>query len=459
LERDVSTDPATEVVSTIIPFKNGRALAAYYCGVFSFIPCAGLLLGPAAFVLGILGLRFLKSHPGAHGTGHAIAGIIMGLLTSVGNWGGVIAILVMGGLAYFSGTTTTRTLGGPVAVKKTPSNQDQPQGKDQIVNNGQPLFSANSDLLHPNQQLTIPPEPGRVAALRMGQKILALAFSPDGKTLAVATPVDLKLWSLKDSSYRTIPVVAPSLAFSPDGKHLAVGREKPMAAIELYNPQTAQVEQKVFEGKADETAERMTFSPDGTHFVATRGTTFDVWETATWTKRNHAFNSPEKLVVALTFDPRNVKTLLVSMDSGVLFIDVTTMRQQFLIKGEPPGTGTAAVALSPDSKTVATGAFWGDIDLLDVSQRKFLRRVPSQKGRITSLTFTADGKALVSTCFFEGVVKVVDVTNRKELSKRKTDPESKGITAATLSPDGRRLVVAGDSGIVSVWDFLALQNP
>src|SRR6266849_3522305 len=56
-------------VSTIIPYKNGMALAAYYCGVFILIPCLGGLLGPAAFILGILGLRFVKKNPTAHGTG------------------------------------------------------------------------------------------------------------------------------------------------------------------------------------------------------------------------------------------------------------------------------------------------------------------------------------------------------------------------------------------------------
>jgi predicted Zn finger-like uncharacterized protein len=89
-------------VSTIIPYKNGRALAAYYCGVFSFIPCAGNLLGPAAFILGILGMRYVKAHPEAKGTGHAIAGIIMGALTTLFYWGLIVAVLAMGGIAAVS---------------------------------------------------------------------------------------------------------------------------------------------------------------------------------------------------------------------------------------------------------------------------------------------------------------------------------------------------------------------
>jgi phage FluMu protein Com len=41
--RDIRRDPAGEAVSTLIPYKNAKALIAYYLGVFSFIPCLGRL--------------------------------------------------------------------------------------------------------------------------------------------------------------------------------------------------------------------------------------------------------------------------------------------------------------------------------------------------------------------------------------------------------------------------------
>src|SRR5579872_1302211 len=107
--RNIRQDPTTEAVSTLIPYKNARALIAYYLGVFSFIPCAGHLLGPAALILGILGLRRVKAHPTAKGTGHAIAGIVMGSLTTLGYWGLTVLILVMGGVAAL----TTKSTGPP----------------------------------------------------------------------------------------------------------------------------------------------------------------------------------------------------------------------------------------------------------------------------------------------------------------------------------------------------------
>jgi hypothetical protein len=90
-DEDYAQDNAASI---IIPYKNGMALAAYYCGVFSLIPCAGGLLGPAAFILGILGLRFARKNPTAHGTGHAIAGIVLGGITGLAHIGLGVVFLI-----------------------------------------------------------------------------------------------------------------------------------------------------------------------------------------------------------------------------------------------------------------------------------------------------------------------------------------------------------------------------
>jgi hypothetical protein len=90
-------------ISTLIPYTNGRALGAYYCGVFAIIPCAGLILGPIALILGVLGLRFANEHPTAKGKGHAIAGIVLGLLTTIVNWGGALFGIIMIALAGAGG--------------------------------------------------------------------------------------------------------------------------------------------------------------------------------------------------------------------------------------------------------------------------------------------------------------------------------------------------------------------
>jgi Domain of unknown function (DUF4190) len=97
--REEDEEYADDGVSSLIPYKNGRALASYYCGVFSIIPCLGLVLGPLALIFGIQGLRLVNKHPTAKGTAHAWVGIVLGTLTLLANWITFIAVVALGGFA------------------------------------------------------------------------------------------------------------------------------------------------------------------------------------------------------------------------------------------------------------------------------------------------------------------------------------------------------------------------
>ncbi len=95
----------------IVPYRNPLALFAYYCVFLGFIIgigaitavviyaqrtvlsekdinfgkmvinigfIAGMIVELAAFLMGIFGLLYVRSHPTARGTGHAILGVILG---------------------------------------------------------------------------------------------------------------------------------------------------------------------------------------------------------------------------------------------------------------------------------------------------------------------------------------------------------------------------------------------
>jgi hypothetical protein len=93
-DEDVERVRRRDPVESLIPYRNPMALAGYYVGVFSFIPCFGALLGPLAVVFGCLGVRYRKRNPTAGGLGHAITGIVLGSLTTLANWGVSIAVAI-----------------------------------------------------------------------------------------------------------------------------------------------------------------------------------------------------------------------------------------------------------------------------------------------------------------------------------------------------------------------------
>lgn len=78
----------------LIPYKNGAALAGYYVGIFSLIPVFGLILGPIAVVLGILGLRAVRRRPIVKGTAHAVVALVLGGLVTIGHIAAIVAMIV-----------------------------------------------------------------------------------------------------------------------------------------------------------------------------------------------------------------------------------------------------------------------------------------------------------------------------------------------------------------------------
>jgi hypothetical protein len=90
--------PEGDATGGLIPYKNAKALTAYYLGVFSLIPCLGIILGPIAIILGFLGLAHAKKHPEARGQAHAIVGIVLGGLVLAGHVA-LVALGLVGGFA------------------------------------------------------------------------------------------------------------------------------------------------------------------------------------------------------------------------------------------------------------------------------------------------------------------------------------------------------------------------
>ena len=91
-------DTQGDATGGVIPYKNPKALIAYYLGILSGLPIIGLPLGIAAFVLGILGLRDRRRNPAIKGSIHAGIGIGCGgffaLLWGLAVVGFIVAIVV-----------------------------------------------------------------------------------------------------------------------------------------------------------------------------------------------------------------------------------------------------------------------------------------------------------------------------------------------------------------------------
>jgi hypothetical protein len=74
-----------DVTGGVIPYKNPKALTAYYIGIVSLLCCfAGLPVGIVAVVLGIMGLNARAANPVIKGSVHAWIGIVLGMISTLG---------------------------------------------------------------------------------------------------------------------------------------------------------------------------------------------------------------------------------------------------------------------------------------------------------------------------------------------------------------------------------------
>jgi WD40 repeat protein len=177
--------------------------------------------------------------------------------------------------------------------------------------------------------------------------VSAMAFSPDGSTLAVGTLPDtlrdvpapsVQLWDIQRESLerKLRPAIAPpgKVRFSPDGALLATSavRDSPLQLWRMSDG----AEVRSFQVEADAHGRDpapIAFSPDGKLLAAADANRdIYVWELATGDKVR-TFRGHQKAVTSIVFSPDGKSLLSGSEDTTMLLWDVS-------------GAGRAAVLLS-----------------------------------------------------------------------------------------------------------------
>jgi WD40 repeat protein len=174
--------------------------------------------------------------------------------------------------------------------------------------------------------------------------VSALAFSPDGKQLAVGvlksslqeTPLpSVQLWDIQRAQIirRLRPAVAPPghLCFSPDGTLLATSAVRD-APLQLWRVSDG-VEVRSFKVEADAHGRDpapIVFSPDGKRLAAADANRdIYVWELATGEKIR-TFQGHQKAVTSLAFSPDGKTLLSGSEDATMLLWDIAGAGQAAL---------------------------------------------------------------------------------------------------------------------------------
>jgi WD40 repeat protein len=226
-----------------------------------------------------------------------------------------------------------------------------------------------------------------------------VAFSPDGHRLAIAgEEPDVILCDL-DSEGRGrsmgMPVrKASALRFSPDGSTLAVSSFCSDEII-LWNIETGRERMRLRGHSASVLT--LDFAPDGRTLSSGSGAAPEVviWDLATGRPR-HCLNLSWARTIALAYSPDGRLLATVNaFEKPVRIWDVRTGSQLRLIAGHSRPS-SFSVAFSPDGRLLATAGD-GTASLWSVATGREVRRFDGQANRLSHVSFSPNGRALVAT--------------------------------------------------------------
>ncbi|PSF31693.1 hypothetical protein C7H19_22410 [Aphanothece hegewaldii CCALA 016] len=278
----------------------------------------------------------------------------------------------------------------------------------------------------------------------------AIAFSPDGQTLATAGADKLiKLWNLATKeeiitlSGHKLGVNA--IAFSPDGQTLATaGADK---LIKLWNLATKEEIITLSGHKLGVNA--VAFSPDG-QTLATAGADklIKLWNLAT--KEEIITLSGHKLSVnAVAFSPDGQTLATAGADKLIKLWNLATKEEIITLSGHKLSVN--AVAFSPDGQTLATAGADKLIKLWNLATKEEkVSLMTNHRLSIHSLFFSPDGQMFSSSGEDKTVKLFYSQTGEEYLSF--SIPSSQ-LRVLAISPNGQILASGSQTEAVRLWIF------
>jgi WD40 repeat protein len=287
-----------------------------------------------------------------------------------------------------------------------------------------------------------PSEPGTLV-----RQTAAVAFAPDGRTLySIGPDATLAAWDLttgKERQFGTASATGPAPHLAAAGGRLAVrGSDN---GVRVYEAATGRLVSRVGDRTTLSPLIAFALAPDGATLATLGGLDgLRLWDAATGRERGPDAGHAGP-VTLLAFAPDG-RTLTSASAERVCVWDVPARRQRAAL--EEPTLSARLRALSHDGKRLAFAGATASVRVVEVPGGRLVRQLDSIQTGPYGLAFTPDGGVLAVS---EG--RSVKLWNLADGAATLTiEAVGMAVTHLAVAPGGRRLAGANGYGGVQVWD-------